>query len=226
MIDFLQLIVSPGMLIYTTLLALAVTYWTFVMLTGLEFGEAGLDGAAEGALDGASEGASDGIGASVEGGSPLGGIANFLHIGAVPVTLTATFIIMKMWFLALLYNAFLRPLLGPYLGTAALAGIVAVAVAAIIIVASAILTSITTKPLRKRLAHKAIRGQHHLVGTTCAITSARVTDRSGQAELIRDGGSIIIMVQCKDENSLRKGSEAIIVGYTAEKNIYQVRPLY
>ena len=74
-VEFLKLIVSPGMFPYTVLLGLVVLYWLIVIVGALdievlEFLSGGADGALEGAgegVEGAVEGAFEGLEGAAEG---------------------------------------------------------------------------------------------------------------------------------------------------------------
>jgi membrane protein implicated in regulation of membrane protease activity len=229
MIEFFNNIITPAMLPYTIPLGIVLAYWLFVICTGLDFGTDALDGAIEGVLDGAVDGAVDG---AIDGAGEvmevadapgcLGSIVAFLNLGKVPSTIVFSLIIFKAWIFAYFYHIVLKP----SLGVMAIPAFVITILASIAgFVGAVLLTAYTTRPLRKLFEHKIQHGQQHLIGKVCTIRSSLVSKKSGQAEIIIDSSSILLMVRCAEANSLKKGDEAVVVEYDSQANIYDVRPL-
>ena len=57
----------------------------------------------------------------------------------------------------------------------------------------------------------------------CTITTTRVTDEFGQAE-VRDpeGGSLIVQVRCRKENDFHEGDRALIYSLDPDTGIFQI----
>jgi hypothetical protein len=58
----------------------------------------------------------------------------------------------------------------------------------------------------------------------CRITTLKVTDRFGQAEVEDGGAGIIVQVRCREANALRKGSLTLIVHHDEENDVFHVMP--
>lgn len=62
------------------------------------------------------------------------------------------------------------------------------------------------------------------VGKICTIRSLRVDENNGTAE-IEHGGGIIAEVRCMRENTMTRGSKAIVYDYDPKEGIYLIGPL-
>ena len=69
------------------------------------------------------------------------------------------------------------------------------------------------------------RTQENLIGQVCTISTLKVTERFGQAFFDDGAGDLILQVRCEAENTLTRDSDALIVGYDADNNVYEVEPL-
>ena len=232
--EFFQQIITVGMLPYTIFLGIVVSYWLFMIIgfVGIDLLDFdidvpdvdGLDGAADGAIDGAADTVGDGAiesaGDALEGS--MGAIKSllvFLNIGTVPATIVLSFISVKLWFLAFVYNfwlpASLRGIFPPVV-----MGLLAFSV---FLVISSALTHITTRPLRRVFLHKTTHGQHHLVGKICRMKSTELIRGSkGQAELTVEDSDLLLEVQTNEEMGFKRGEEAIIIDYESEKDVYEI----
>ena len=241
--EFFKFIAQPGMLPYSILLALALAYWLMVIIgfVGLDLldfhvhvpdvGEAAggaVDGAAHAAADGAAHAAGEGVGGAAEAAEgtfgALKAILGFLNFGKVPVTIVGSFIALKMWILAYCYYSLLAPrfqALAPWIPGIVLAG----ASLLLILLTSAFLTGLTTRPMRRIFAHRSTHGSEYLIGSTCKIKTSRVDATFGQAELKSDDSFLLISVRCDATSDLAKGDDALIIDYDQEKDIYTVSPV-
>lgn len=223
--EFFQQIVTVGMLPYTIFLGIVVAYWLFMIIgfVGIDLLDFdidmpdvdGLDGAADAVGDGAIESAGDALEGSM---GAFKSLLVFLNIGTVPATIVLSFISVKLWFLAFVYNFWLP---------ASLRGIFPPVVMGLLafsafFVVSTALTHITTRPFRRLFLHKTTHGEHHLVGKICIVKTSKVTNSFGQAELKVEDSDLLIAVRTKEELGFKKGDEAIIIDYESEKNVYEI----
>jgi len=240
--DFFRQICSGAMLPYTILLGVVVFYWLVVIagfldIDVLDFLGFGLDGAAEGAAEaateaaaeaaaeGAAEAMTDGIDGSLDAldGSEglLNSVLGFLNLGRVPVTIIFSFIVLQMWVMAYLFNWLISPRLVQFVPAVVL-GIVAFAGTGVV---SLFLAGLTTRPFRDVFKTETTHGAGHLVGSTCKIKTSRVTPKFGQAELKVEDSFLLIAVRCAEDAGLKRGDEAVIVGFNEERNTYDIRKL-
>ena len=209
---------------------------------GLDFGgegageglDLGGEGAGEG-LDFGGEGSGDGLdagdGADIH--SPVSGsteglfklVLKFLNVGHVPITVILFSIVTIMWGVAMfLHIGFGRVPFGMSAGVGAV--VVMFLFSFVIAVVSAIFsTGFLTKPLKKVFQMRIQHGEAYLVGKVCIVRTLTVTAKSGQAEIIYEGSHLLLSVRCDSENALTKSSEAVIVSYNEEKNLYYIKPL-
>ena len=187
------------------------------------------EGAAEGVVEGAAEGASEGVveGAAkaaaegaVEGASFLGTLFLTLKLRNVPMTLVLSVWLLFSWTLTSLLQAsvlskisFLPPWLG---GTA-------VALGALIV--SLPLTSVFVRPLGKLLKVEKPTSKKAIIGKVVKIDTSRVDASFGSAKAEDGGAGLIIRVRCDSENTLTRGSKALVVSYDPERDAYEVAPI-
>lgn len=193
---------------YTLFLGVVVLYWLvvivgFIGLDILDF-DADLDIEAE----------------IPHAGGALHAILNHLNIGKVPLTIIISFMSLKMWVLALIYNSILGGWsAGLFAGAAVLFGIVAFLVFFFV---SLFLTGMSTAPLKKLFEINTTTGGAELLGMDCVVKSSKVTATFGQAEIQIKNSFMLLSVRCDEENQLSKGDTAVVAAYDAEKNTYQV----
>jgi hypothetical protein len=197
-------------------------------LDGVDGALDGADGAldgADGALDGAESAVdhADVAHAAVSSPSVFGSVLSLLSFGKIPASIIFSVLVIVMWVLAYLYNFCLRPLFGDFaMPVAIVVGVVAFGV---IFAVSIFISSLVLKPLAKAFEDEGQRGQQHLIGKSCVVTSSVVEAGFGEAEVAGETGPLLLSVRCAEENGLSKGDEALILGYNKERNTYQVRPL-
>jgi hypothetical protein len=176
-------------------------------------GDAGLDGHHDAEVDGHDHDADHGVGGHV---SALGLLLQALHVGTVPITITASFLLLYGWMLSV---GFVRWLgwSGPLLGTVALC---------LSFVGAVPLTSVTVRPFGTLFATKQGLRAKELVGQTCTVSTMRVDGKVGQAEWLSEGTSLLLQVRCdRLDNQLKKGSQALLVHYDEGRNAYIVEPM-
>lgn len=214
--------------VFSMLLGLVVFYWTFVILGALEMDLLGgahgatdaldaLDAGHHGVLDAVHEAIHpDGAHEVLEGTLP--GVLNALGIRGVPVTVWLSLFVLYSWAITLTAMATIGPSLGARLGgfaTGAVVSVLAIAIAA----AGAAVSVRPLKPLF--FVHQAL-GRDSLVGKTCTVTTLRVDDGFGQAQVEDGGAGLLVQVRCGEPNDLTRGSQALIFDYDSDDGVFHI----
>lgn len=173
-------------------------------------GHADLDGHADvdGHADHDGDVDSTGMGAA-------GILLRFLHAGEVPLTAVLSVLTACMWAEVILGNWWFNPELAPVTALLLLVPetfIALVATRLILIPAAPILRN-----MHVGVARKAV-----LIGQIATVKSESVTERTGQAELLQKGVSLLLNVRTKDGLRLSKGDAALIVAHDEARGIYEV----
>jgi hypothetical protein len=143
-------------------------------------------------------------------------------LGKVPATIILSFATMKMWLIGMAYYLFIPDFLLAFVP----APVSWILIMGISVVLSLYLTGLSTRPLRDSFELKTVTDSVSLIGEMCLITSGKVTQSYGTAEIARsEGASFLLNVICKTDNDLKRDREAIIVDYDKVNNIYSVRPM-
>lgn len=230
MTEFLNAILAFPTVVFTIPLGVVVVYWLFVLLGALDIdllGDADLDGHghADVHLDGHGHGHvhADGHGhghdsadhgdADAEHAGGVAGVIQSLGLGGVPVTLMLSILILAAWaFCLTALELFGR---GPsWVSLAAPLGALALAVP---------VTGLLIRPLRRFFVTPAATQHRDLIGKICTITTLRVDERYGQAEVEDGGAGLIVQVRSTDPGRLNRGDRALIFDYKDE--VFYVEPV-
>lgn len=233
MTEFLNAILAFPTVIFTILLGVVVVYWLFVLLGALDIdllGDADLDGHghdlsldghghADGHLDGHGHGHGHGHAdhgdADAEHSGGLAGLIQALGLGGVPVTLMLSILILAAWSFCLgALELFGNGSGTGWLSLAAPLGALALAVP---------VTGFVIRPLRRFFASLAAPQNRDLIGKMCTITTLRVDERYGQAEVEDGGAGLIVQVRSTDPGRLNRGDRALIFDYKDE--VFYVEPV-
>ncbi len=233
MTAFLAAIMAFPTVLFTGLLVICIFYWLFVVIGAADVDLLDLDGALDGTIEGATEaageaaaeaaaealtdGAMDGALEAADGGDGL--LIGLLssRIKAAPLTVTISVFALSGWilsFLGMKHLGFLLP-----------ASFIGVAVLAITVVIAFPLTLTLIQPLGPIFRPVTGRTRADLVGLSCHLTTGRVDDRFGQAEVTVDRDHLVIQVRCKGGSSLRRGDEALIIEYSDADEAYQIESM-
>lgn len=155
------------------------------------------------------------------------GILKFVGIGIVPAPLVASIMASFAWILGLAKGLIWRPDTVQAVAEQAsapmpLAGLL---VNGVILLIAFGLTAVMVRPLFGMFGHETQHAHTHLVGQVCRIRTITVDAKVGQAEIRLNGVPALLSVRCSVPNSLDRGQDAIIVGYSKSRNVYEVRPL-
>ncbi len=232
--DFLETLLSLPTVVFTTGLGIVLVYWLIVIMGALDIDAFGVDadldldadldvdldvgdvgeGADVGEVDGADADSGDDHGASA-----LATLLTLLRLRHAPLTVTLSVLTLSSWFFCYLGARLVMPQLplGPALGS------VLVGVGAVLL--SLPVASLLTRPLGPLFVLHLGKSKKSFVGGVCTVRTGQVDLTQGQA-LIQDGGAgLLVRVRCDDPTALKRGDEAIIIGYDPEQDVYDVQPL-
>ena len=195
------------------------------VLDGLEAdGFAGMDGL-DGTLDGAGGAALDGLdgdaGLDLDASiaSPLALVLSSLKLTSVPLTVSLSFITLFSWLASFLMTVHLAPLLPlPEIASGA-----AIALGAFF--TGTMGASAAVRPLGGLFHTERGRGNRSFIGTVVTITTGKVTDRFGQAEVTDRGHHNIVQVRDRTEQGLSKGDRALLIQWDRAADAFVVEKL-
>ncbi len=198
--------------IFTTLLLISLGYWAMTSLLGL--GEApeldlDLDLDVDVDLD---------IDAGGAGAGGLGAALVALNLHLLPLSLGITLISLFGWLSSVVLSLILS---GDDGNTNALVGLAIIAGSFFVGILATGRVGHMLRPVFE--VKRAVRRQD-LVGRLCTISTGRVDAGFGQAELVdAEGGAHLVQVRCHTENSLSKGSKALLVAVD-EDGLFTISP--
>lgn len=224
--EFLETAASFPTVVFSIVLIFFLGFWVVTTLMGaglnaLDDFDFDFDNAADAELDLDFDVDTD-IDADIEvdgSGSRglLRGIVEFLGIAGMPLLLALNLIALFSWATSMLAMTVLGDV----------SGVLRILVGIIVMVGSFLMGGFITGRIARRLssvfqATPALR-HRELVGSTCTVTTSKVTAVFGQAE-VRDaeGGSLIVQVRCEKENVLGAGDRALIFDLDKESGVFHV----
>lgn len=207
--ELLRTLVTFPTMPLTVAMGVVLLYWLLVMV-----GAIGLDGMGEGAAAGAKA-AGDAVTGALKGIDAKGGLVEGLGLGQVPITIPVSIFTFIGWAGTFIGSAFLTPetLLaqsGVLVGS---------------LMASAVVTRLTLRPLNRVFSEAPGRRRADVVGRLCVITSQRVDASFGTAEVLDGGHAALVHVVCSRPNSLKKGDKALLVAAVEGRENFEVTPL-
>jgi hypothetical protein len=187
--DFVDAALSFPAAVLTVLLAVVLGYWLLVLVGTLDVEIGDLD-------------VGDGVG-----------------LGGVPVTVTASVLVVVGWFVSLVGT-----LLTGGLGTLARV-LLGIGVLLVALLAGLFAARLVAVPLRRLYAPGGEVSRSDFLGRECVIRTGRVTGDFGQAEVTAaDGSSAIIQVRQTGEHALTSGRRALIFDYDIDGEFFWVAP--
>lgn len=230
MTEFLNAILAFPTVLFTIPLGVVVGYWLTVMVgvVGIDLLDGDVGDFSLGAKAGAGEVLEGGAKAAVEGGAKASlesvkGGASFLEVlgfGGVPVTVSVSFLVFFSWLLSLAFARPARDALG------ALPGVLVSGVLATLCFAGGLfLAGLVVRPLRPLFAVQQAPRRAELIGRVCVIASGRVDGKFGHATFEDGGAGLLLNVVCDKDNALGRGGKALILGYDAARDAYEVEPV-
>ncbi len=213
--DFLDSAFAFPTVVYTVLSIVLIGFWATTTLVGAgadAFEDVDFDFDADTDVDldvggGAGEGSSSLVRSALE----------FLGVGNMPLLLALGLESLLAWFTSIV----LVTLVGDVTGW------VATLVNFAILIGSLLVGIWVTVKLGRRFAHvfkpTHAAKQREFVGSICTITTDKVTETFGQAEVRDDeGGSLVLQVRCRHENDFRSGDRALIYDLDRETGEFHI----
>ncbi len=216
-------------IIWTTLLAVAVLYWLFVIL-----GAVHLDlGADHGGADVGDVHAGDVHAGDVHAGDVHAGdahadvdtdvdvdggpldIVGALRLRSVPMMVSGSFVSLLGWLLSWAAAEWLGAR-GALWGSVSLAGS---------FVGALLLTSLAIRPLAPLFKPNVARRRDSLVGKLCVVRTGRVDDSFGEATVEDGGAGLVVRVRVEHGEALGRGEEAVIVAWDEARESFVVAPM-
>ncbi|MGB3441306.1 MAG: hypothetical protein WBA97_21350 [Actinophytocola sp.] len=189
--DFVDAALSFPAAVFSFLLAAVLIYWLLVLLGTLDIEIGDLD-------------VGDGLG-----------------LGGVPVTVTASVLVVVSWFVSLVGGVVAAGLgLGAPVTMVFGGGVLLVA-----LICGVYAARLVAVPLRKLYAPGGEASRNDFVGRECVIRTGQVTGEFGQAEVSSaDGSTAIVQVRQTGEHQLAHGHRALIFDYDIDGEFFWVAP--
>ena len=212
--EFLRVALNLPTLAYSISMGLMLVYWLTVVVGLIDLDMFDVDIDLDMDIDLEADAEVGGIGG-------LAGVLSGLGLVGVPLTVSLSFLVFYNWALTFLASYFLgghQAALGVGMGVLVFLGC---------FVLSIPMTSLTIRPLRPLFySAEGARAADALVGQSVRVLSGRVNAQAGRAEVILDGQPVQLSVRCDTkENTLKKGAEALIIGYDEARHTYLVEPM-
>lgn len=198
--DFMGAVTGYPTAIYTVLLGVVVIYWVLAMLGMVDIEHSGLD-------------VDVGVHTHADGdANDIGHLASFVvafGLNGVPFSVAVSLLVLVSWTVCCLGGEWLLPLV-PTLPLQLLAGTVLLVASAVIAIP---VTAVAIRPLRGLFVSHTAVSNAALVGQSCRVVTGVVNEKDGRAEVARRGASLNIRVWATVPNSLKRGSQALILEY-------------
>ena len=197
---------------YTILLAIALVYWSSVILGALDMDVMNFDVDAD--VDADFDVDAD---VHADGGGAVWGLLHFFNVGEIPVAIILSFLFLSMWVGSILANYYMK--------NESL--LMALALFPPNLLAGLVLSKIVAMPylkLFRTLGGPEGANKVQILGNTCKVVSSSVTKEIGQAEIQTKGAPVLLNVRAAPGQSLGKGEEGVIVEFDKKRNLYIIRP--
>jgi hypothetical protein len=205
MSEFLAALQAFPTIIFSGLLGLMLLYWLTVIVGALDidlFGHHGADGD------------------MAPGGHESHGFGEFLSLGKVPITITASAFALIGWAMGMLAEIHLRPLIGGLLPGPLFGLLLLIA----LVVIAGMTAAWVVRPLRRIFTLHSEHGEEGLIGKMVRITSLKADHRFGTALCDNAGPGIIMQVVLRQGIELKRDDMAVVVEYDSAKGVYLVAP--
>ncbi|MDC0706954.1 hypothetical protein POL68_00560 [Stigmatella sp. ncwal1] len=247
MTAFLDAILAFPTALLSILMGVVLVYWLCVILgaagvdmldgdvaAGAKAAGGTFEGGAKalgGVLEGSAKGAAEGIVGAAKAAKAVGGhdadvdldagSLSGLGFAGIPVTISGSFIVFASWTLSLLGSGAAHELLGAVLPGAVISG----GMLLVSLLLGTFLAALAVRPLRPIFIASKAPSRETLMGRVCIINSGTVTGSFGQATFADGGAGLILNVFCGKANQLKRGDQALILGYDPARDVYEVEPV-
>jgi hypothetical protein len=242
MTSFLDAILAFPTALLSIFMGVVLVYWLCVILgaagvdmldgdvaAGAKAAGGTFEGGAKalgGVLEGSAKGAAEGLVGSAKATGSHGheldaGALSGLGFAGIPVTISGSFIVFASWTLSLLGTSTAHEVLGAVLPSAVISG----GMLLLSLVLGTLLASLAVRPLRPIFIASKALSRESLMGRVCIINSGSVTGSFGQATFDDGGAGLILNVFCGKANQLKRGDQALILGYDPAREVYEIEPV-
>ncbi len=250
MMDFIHQSLTLPTAVYTVMLGFVLAYWSLAIIGLLDIDMVDIDGELgvdldldldmDVALDLDMDLDLDGPDLDLDGpeldldapdldagdapaGPDIGLLATVLGafgLTRVPVTVSVSFVVLIGWVFCSLGMLELPRLLPMVPGLA-----ISVVVGLGSLLLALPLSGVVSRPLAPLFKIHKAKSRRSFIGETATVTTQRVDERFGQAEIHDGGAGLTVQVRTRGENSLTKGDEALVISYDDAREAYVVEPL-
>lgn len=241
--EFIAAITSFPTVVFTVALFVVVGYWLIALIGGI--GSDVLDataGKVDGAVDamaGKVDGAIDAIAGKADGAAEAlagkaeaaagkaealagatGGASLLAAIGfgKAPATVVISLLTVFAWTLSALATLWLADY---GITNVAVGGGIAIGA----MLSAGVLTGLISRMLGKAFKRHVPIRRGDLVGRLATVTTGRVDEKFGQANLHEEGADLIVDVRCPTPNALTRHTRVVLISYDAEHHVYTVEAL-
>lgn len=215
MTEFITIITSFPVIIFTFFMGLVLCYWLLVIIGALDLEILDVSGINEIPTE-SSAGSIEGLESGETTG--LSGILANWGLTGVPMTIVASIITSSSWFLSSVITATLFP----YITSPPLRFLAGLGLLVVVVAISIPFTAKMVRPMRKFFrASNAVR-KSSFVGRDCVVKTSTVTDSFGQGEVFDGEAGIIVNIIATVPNEIIKDDVVLLVEYDQEKDSYHV----
>ncbi|KUJ54837.1 hypothetical protein [Chryseobacterium aquaticum] len=205
--EFLHISFSPVNTVLSVLLILAVTYWLFTIITGLDI-DIGIDADFDADVD-----ASDGQIHVTDSSSDFIQFLKFLNLDIVPISYFLTIALFFTWLGSFYVEVYFSPELW-----------IAVITVFPMFLLGILFTKLLLKPLNpffREINHKGEK-PHDFLGREGRMKSTIHADKTGILEVFIGSDPMTLMVKSKDGEKIEHGTKVIIVDEDPQRKFYYV----
>jgi hypothetical protein len=203
--EFLNTALTFPTVVFSVLLIIVILFWliTIVGLADIDMFEADVE-----------------LETQANTASTLG-IFNNLGLSEVPLTVSASIIIMTAWLISIYSQAW-------FLAEFKSHSLYYVFGALIILACSIIslpISALITKPLRRFFTSKQTANKHDFIGLECTIATSKVTQTFGQARVTLQGAEQLIEIRVQDPtHQFNLGDTALLIEHLVDSRSYVIAP--
>ncbi len=225
--SFLAAVLSYPTVIYTTLLSVVLVYWLIAM-TGLIDIDSGPDLDIDMDVDMDLD-----VDADLDvdhtlnmDGEPrdIGTLASYLialGLGGVPFSIVISLLVLSSWTISSIAALWIMP----FIPTTVLQLVVGTVILIGAFLLSLPIAAFFVRPMRKLFVSHSAISNASLVGRPCKVLTGSVDEKFGRAEVPARGAGYHIRVVADTPNTLKRGSNAIIVEYDETASHYWIREI-
>ena len=146
-------------------------------------------------------------------------IINALKLRSVPLTISLSLLGLCGWLVSFLLTHNVSPLLP----------LPSIITSLIVLLSSGVVATLTTsaiiRPLAPLFRSRSAPRHSEFIGKVVRITTGRVDGRFGEGHLQDGGAGLALQVRCADPDALARNDEALILGWDAATESFEVEPM-